>query len=175
MRRDTMRRQDRQISELETRRLLEKTKIGRIGMCAENQPYVIPVLYLYSSEDNSIYIHSATKGRKVETLGKNPNVCFEVDELKRIVIETDICNCTAEYESAIIFGKASLVNHEKRTEILRKICQKYGAETDPNTPIDRENLERTAVIKITIDRMTGKANSLRRIGKDPGEREDHTS
>ena len=163
MRKDIMRRQDRLISESETRDILVKTKIGRIGMCIENQPYVIPVLYLYSSEDNSIYIHSATKGRKIETLGKNPNVCFEVDELKRIVVETDICNCTAEYESAIVFGKASLVNYEKRTEILHRLSQKYGVETDPNTPIEQGTLERTAVIKITIDRMTGKANSPKRI------------
>ncbi len=163
MKKDIMRRQDRLISELEARNILEKTKIGRIGMCTENQPYVIPVLYLYSSEDNSIYIHSATKGKKMETLGKNPNVCFEVDELKRIIVETDICNCTAEYESAIVFGKASLVNHEKRTEILHRLSQKYGVKTDLNTPIERGTLERTAVIKITIDRMTGKANSPQRI------------
>jgi nitroimidazol reductase NimA-like FMN-containing flavoprotein (pyridoxamine 5'-phosphate oxidase superfamily) len=155
---DSMRRQDRMISDPEAKSILENRKIGRIGLCIEGQPYVVPVLYLYSSEDDCIYVHSATKGRKMETLGRNPKVCFEVDKLKRIIIGEKVCNCTAEYESVIAFGKASLVNQEKRTEILHRMIQKYGVKTKLNTPIDKETLTKTAVIKISIDRITGKAN-----------------
>ena len=153
-----MRRKDRQISEIEAKRILEESRVGRIGVSTGDGVYIVPVLYLYSPEDNSIYIHSSTEGQKMEALNRNPRVCFEVDELKRVVSEKEVCRCTAEYESVIIFGKASIIEGKRKSEILHRLSWKYGAETQPISPIDRNRLERTAVIRIIIDQITGKAN-----------------
>jgi len=153
-----MRRQDRLIGETEARSMLKESKVGRIGIETDHGPYIVPVLYLYSPEENSIYIHSSTKGKKMEALSRNPRVCFETDELRRIVIREGICSYTAEYKSVIVFGQARIVAGKEKTEILHRLSRKYGAENGPNTPIEPEMLERTAVVKITVDQITGKAN-----------------
>ncbi len=164
---DTMGRQDRLISEKDAKRILEETKVGRIGIGTDNGPYVVPVLYLYSPEDDSIYFHSSKKGMKTEALSRNPRVCFEIDELRRIVVGTSICSCTAEYRSVIVFGHASIVEGKGKSEILRRLSQKYGAENNQKTPIEPTILERTAVIKITVDQITGKANpQTRTVSKE---------
>ncbi|MBL7118959.1 pyridoxamine 5'-phosphate oxidase family protein [Candidatus Bathyarchaeota archaeon] len=153
-----MRRQDRLISETDAKRMLEESKVGRIGVETDQGPYIVPVLYLYSPEENSIYIHSSTKGKKIEALIRNPRVCFETDELRRIVVGEGICSCTAEYRSVIVFGQACIVAGTEKTEILHRLSRKYGEENNPNTPIEPEMLERTAVVKITVDQITGKTN-----------------
>ena len=162
-----MRRKERQISDIEARRILEESRVGRIGVSTSDGPYLVPVLYLYSPEDNSIYIHSSTKGRKMEALNMDPRVCFEIDELKKIISEKEVCRCTAEYESVIIFGRASIVEDNRKSEILHRLSWKYETETRPISPIDRNTLERIAVIRITIDQITGKANPpTRKISKE---------
>ena len=154
MKKDTMRRQDRLISELEARNILEKKNIGRIGMCTENQPYVIPVLYLYSSEDNSIYIHSATKGRKIETLRKNPNVCFEVDIERELIKGKAACDWGMKYKSVIGFGKAVFVEDaESKRKALDIIMQNYS---EGAFEYSEEAVKKTVVIKVEIESMTGK-------------------
>lgn len=149
------------MSDKEAVSMLEETLVGRIGMSTENGPYIVPVLYLYSSEDNSIYIHSSKKGKKMEALNQNRNVCFEVDELDRIVLKKEVCRCTAEYRSVIVLGHARLVQGEEKTQILRRLSWKYGAKLNPGKPIEPEVLEKTAVIKIAIDQISGKANPPR--------------
>ncbi len=153
-----MRRKDRQITDFEARRILEASRVGRIGVSTADGPYVVPVLYLYSPEDNSIYIHSSTKGLKMEAVSRDPRVCFEVDELRKVVVGKEVCKCTAEYESVIVFGKASIVEGDQKTEILQRLSWKYGAETGQISPMDPSILGETAVIRIVADQMTGKAN-----------------
>lgn len=61
--------------------LLSTSLVGRLGMIAEGQPYVVPISYVY--RDGAVYCHSA-QGRKVEALRTQPEACFEVDELDHI-------------------------------------------------------------------------------------------
>ncbi|MFE4471008.1 pyridoxamine 5'-phosphate oxidase family protein [Leifsonia sp. NPDC056824] len=61
--------------------LLTAALIGRLGMIAEGQPYVVPISFAY--RDGAVYCHSA-QGRKVQALRTQPEVCFEVDELDHI-------------------------------------------------------------------------------------------
>ena len=46
-------------------------------MADEAGPYIVPLNFGFS--DDSLYFHSAHKGRKIDILKKNPRVCFEFD------------------------------------------------------------------------------------------------
>jgi len=59
--------------------LLKENVLGRIGCNDGKKSYVVPVNYVY--DDKFIIAHSMM-GLKIQMMRKNPQVCFEVDEMK---------------------------------------------------------------------------------------------
>jgi nitroimidazol reductase NimA-like FMN-containing flavoprotein (pyridoxamine 5'-phosphate oxidase superfamily) len=51
--------------------------IGRIGMHANGETYVVPIIYAWDGD--CIYVQSI-EGRKISMMRESPQVCFEVDE-----------------------------------------------------------------------------------------------
>jgi nitroimidazol reductase NimA-like FMN-containing flavoprotein (pyridoxamine 5'-phosphate oxidase superfamily) len=63
----------------ESTQLLAKGQIGRLGVSADGESYVVPVAYAY--EDRRIYARLAP-GHKLDLLREAPDsACFEVDAL----------------------------------------------------------------------------------------------
>jgi uncharacterized protein len=58
--------------------VLHQGTIGRIGCHADGRTYVVPVTYAYDGE--AVYAHSA-EGVKLQIMRKNPQVCFEVEDV----------------------------------------------------------------------------------------------
>jgi nitroimidazol reductase NimA-like FMN-containing flavoprotein (pyridoxamine 5'-phosphate oxidase superfamily) len=73
-------------------RLLHKAVVGRIGCYSGYRVYVVPISYVYDGKN--IYAHT-TEGMKAEIMRKNPDVCFEVDDVKDM----------SKWESVIAWGK----------------------------------------------------------------------
>ncbi len=65
----------------EIEQVLTDNVIGRIGCTDGVKTYVVPVTYVYS--DGCVLGHT-TEGLKIELLRKNPECCFEVDQMKSI-------------------------------------------------------------------------------------------
>ncbi|MEP6802279.1 MAG: pyridoxamine 5'-phosphate oxidase family protein [Acidobacteriota bacterium] len=70
-----------EMTDLEGEAFLQSESIGRIGCHAGGMTYVVPVLYVFRG--GCVYGHS-TEGRKIRTMRRNPEVCFEVDRVKGI-------------------------------------------------------------------------------------------
>jgi len=68
----------RQMTEEECGAFLANASLGRLGCSLENQPYVVPIYFVY--EPDFIYSLS-TFGQKTEWMRSNPKVCLEVDEI----------------------------------------------------------------------------------------------
>lgn len=66
------------LSESEVDALLMRHRVGRLGVTANDRPYVIPIGYYY--DGSSIYAYSAP-GRKIEVMREQPLVAFQVDEI----------------------------------------------------------------------------------------------
>src|SRR4051812_3335629 len=62
--------------------ILETQHIGRIACCRDNQPYVVPVTYVYKG--GYVYGHT-NEGEKIDIMRGNPHVCFEVDDIQDMV------------------------------------------------------------------------------------------
>ncbi|PWK79094.1 hypothetical protein LX99_01550 [Mucilaginibacter oryzae] len=69
------------LTQPEIEALLSRQITGRLGCHAEGTTYVVPVNYVY--KNGIIYAHSGP-GKKIEMMRQNPEVCFEVDEIKSI-------------------------------------------------------------------------------------------
>lgn len=68
----------RDLNKEECRELLTRLGFGRLGCANNNQPYVVPIYFVY--EDNSLFGFSTT-GQKIEWMRDNPLVCLEADEV----------------------------------------------------------------------------------------------
>jgi nitroimidazol reductase NimA-like FMN-containing flavoprotein (pyridoxamine 5'-phosphate oxidase superfamily) len=58
---------------------LQSNRVGRIGCNDGERTYVVPVHYVFNGKD--IFAHSV-EGMKIHMMRKNPDVCFEADEIK---------------------------------------------------------------------------------------------
>ncbi len=59
--------------------VLQKNLLGRIGCHFNNKTYVVPINYVY---DGKFIIGHSLAGMKIDMMRENPEVCFEVDEVK---------------------------------------------------------------------------------------------
>ncbi len=67
-----------EMSRQEIKELLTRASIGRLACAKDNQPYVVPLRFVY----NSVYLYSfTTVGRKIEWMRENHKVCVEFDEI----------------------------------------------------------------------------------------------
>ncbi len=155
-----LRRKERAMKTLrEMELLLERMPVGRLAVTTEEGPYIVAVNYLFFA--GNIYFHSGKTGRKMEALRADPRVCFMVDEVGPQVLWEQGCGISQIYKSVICFGKAELVEGqtEKRT-ILERMVQKYVPSPYPISPMKDENIQKTAVVRIVVDWMSGKENVL---------------
>src|SRR4030042_1311387 len=155
----TMRHPERELKNRETIiAMLERSPIGRIATVNQKGfPVIKPVNFLYL--EGKIYLHSSTKGEKLEDIQRGSPICFEVDEpIAYVVASTSACKASYYYRSILIKGKAALVkDRDKKVKILERMMEKYQpARNDGEMPI--EILEKTAVIEILIKEITGKEN-----------------
>ena len=148
-----MRRKEKRIGDLDgVQAVIRNSRVCRLGLSEDDQPYVVPLCFGY--RDNTLYFHSSPKGRKIEILKKNSNVCFEFDIDHEVVKDDEPCKWGMKYRSVIGFGKASFVDdlEEKRTG-LDAIMENYAARS---FDYSETAMAATVIIKIEIESMTGK-------------------
>ncbi len=76
----------------EIRELLERATIGRLACVKDDQPYVVPLSFVY----NGVYLYSfTTAGQKIDYMRLNPRVCVEFDEI----------SSTNKWQSVIVIGR----------------------------------------------------------------------
>lgn len=70
-----------ELDEKQIDELLKRQVTGRLGCHADGVTYVVPINYFY--KNGVVYAHSGP-GRKIDMMRKNPQVCFQVDEMESI-------------------------------------------------------------------------------------------
>ena len=148
-----MRRKEKEITnQEEIRNIVHKARVCRLAMVDGKYPYVIPLNFGFAG--NSLYFHSARKGRKIDILKRNPQVCFECELDVSIVDGEKACQWGAEFKSVIGFGNAGFVTEPgAKKEALNIIMQHYAGRSYEFTDGD---VDKVTIIRVDIDSMTGK-------------------
>jgi nitroimidazol reductase NimA-like FMN-containing flavoprotein (pyridoxamine 5'-phosphate oxidase superfamily) len=127
-------------------------RTGRLGMVLEKGPYIVPVGFAYAN--GKVFFHTCCEGLKMETLRKNPNVCFEVDEA--------LSDATMS-KSVIIFGKAEIIEDKlKMIPYLQRLIDKYRVPLSFDEYMRRPGRNREIELKavriclITPTKVTGR-------------------
>ena len=112
-------------------------------------PYVIPLNFV--RQGNSIYIHCALEGHKLDCIRTNPNVAFTLAADVRIHREKS----TTYYKSVCGTGRASFVEDPaEKGRALNALAKRYAAQCP--TPTPDAALARTGVVRIDIVDLVGK-------------------
>jgi len=152
-----MRRQDKEIqNESEIKAIIKKSGVCRLGMINGNNPYIVPLCFGY--HDNVLYFHSSLKGKKIDILQKNPNVCFEFDLITEPVESKNPCDWSMKYQSVIGFGKAVFIESlDEKYRALSVIMAQYSKR---QFQFPENKLKVTSVFKVEIENMTGKHSGV---------------
>lgn len=138
-------------------RLLKREIVGRLGCHTADMVYIVPLSYAYDGEN--IYARTF-EGLKMDIMRKNPEVCFEVDDLQ------DMGN----WNSVIVWGKfEELKDPTERNKAIKILIDRHlpviaSATTqlgsswpfysDTADPIDG------IIFKIVVSRRTGKYEKI---------------
>ncbi len=120
---------------------------------SKGTPYGVPLNYVFDEGKNTLIIHCALSGRKLEGLKNNPLVSFCV--VGRTVVVPDQLTCL--YQSVIVHGKASIIEDlAEKADMARLLCAKYA----PGQPIPdlKGGLARSCWVRIQIESMSVKGD-----------------
>ncbi|TAH64928.1 MAG: pyridoxamine 5'-phosphate oxidase family protein [Anaerolineaceae bacterium] len=150
-----MRRSEKEVKDIhEIESILKRANICRIGLCDDNIPYVVPMNYGY--RDNSLYLHSAKEGRKIDIIRENPNVCFEVETDTELVEGGDIaCKWGMKFISVIGYGKARIIDDRNQKKKALGIFMDQYTKGKELIFQDKE-IDAVLVIEIVIDDISCK-------------------
>jgi nitroimidazol reductase NimA-like FMN-containing flavoprotein (pyridoxamine 5'-phosphate oxidase superfamily) len=137
--------------------LFARAPVGRIvTQNPDGFPYAVPIHFIY--DQGKIYTHGLPNGQKIDNIKQNSKVCFEVDEMIRVICD-DIqiaCDANTEFTSIIALGHAKLIEDlDFKREVLNKVVDKYTPNFSGST-LPENMVKGTAVIEIDITECTGK-------------------
>ena len=149
-------------SQEKIKEFLDKEHVGRIATIDENgYPQVIPMNFCFL--DGAIYMHSHTRGEKLENLARNDKVGFEVDrelEFLPSYFEDPKNASLADtlYISVVIKGIGLIIEDvEEKTMALNGLMKKYQPEGryEPIRP-EMQVVNEVAIIKVSPEKIHGK-------------------
>ncbi|MDO5062189.1 MAG: pyridoxamine 5'-phosphate oxidase family protein [Peptostreptococcaceae bacterium] len=150
-----MRRKDRLASSEYALEVIQKCDHATLATVNEDlSPYAIAISP--ATDGKYVYFHCAKKGKKVDNMTREPRVCLSCVGYAKANSE----KYTMNYESAIVFGRATLVtDEEERIYALRLISEKYSmAHIDRFDEVLKAYIKATAVYRITMDEVSVKEN-----------------
>ena len=142
--------------EKEIRAILDTAKVLHLGLCVDNEPYVVPMNYGYTMEDGRpvLYLHSATRGRKLDMIRRNPRVFFEMD-CDWVPFEGEKpCQYGLAYSSVMGRGEARII--EDVAEKMRARTLLMKSQTGKDVSFNERLVSAVAVIRIDVAEYTAK-------------------
>jgi uncharacterized protein len=152
-----VRRKDKEINNIkEINKIIMEADFCNVAMSKNNTPYLVPMNYGF--HEPYIYLHSANEGLKIDILRRNPQVCIGIVGDVKLEKSSDVCKTSMKYSSVIIFGKAEfLSDKDDKNKALSHIVQHYEQDVSrDNLNIDESELNRVTVLKVRIEKITGK-------------------
>ncbi len=140
--------------------ILDKGKVLHLGLCAENEPYVVPMNYGYTMENEKlvVYLHSAVRGKKLDMIAANPKVFFAID-CDVVPFEGVLpCQYGVTYSSVMGKGVARIVEDVEEKKKAMSILMK--TQTGKDFSFEDRLVSIVSVIRIDVSEYTAKHRPL---------------
>jgi nitroimidazol reductase NimA-like FMN-containing flavoprotein (pyridoxamine 5'-phosphate oxidase superfamily) len=147
--------------------ILDEALICHLGFEVEGQPYVIPTLH--ARVGDVLYVHGSAASRMLRHAAGGAPVCVTVTLLDGLVLARSVFNHSVNYRSAIVFGRATLVEDDEKPAALRALTEQLapGRWDEARQPTATE-LKATWILSLPLDEASAKV----RAGPEVDEPED---
>lgn len=157
-----MRRQDRQVKDLESiKKIISACDVCRLGFIEKDSAYIVPMNFGFEWQNTNtlvLYFHCAKEGKKIDLLPYQNLVGFEMDTNHKLKTSDAPCGCSFLYQSIIGKGKIQVLkDNSQKTKALNLILQKYGKNN--TAPFPALMLEKVTVLKLVALEYSGKAHN----------------
>ena len=156
-----MTKRERQITDpQQIQHILDTAKVLHLGLCADNEPYVVPMNYGYTLEGEKLvlYLHSAVQGKKLDMIRANPKVFFELECDLRPFEGRLPCQYGCSYSSVMGRGEARLVGDVEEKKKAMSILMK--TQTGKDFSFEDPLVSIVTVIRIDALEYTAKHRPL---------------
>jgi uncharacterized protein len=143
------------LCESDAREILSRAEHGVLATVgSDGWPYAVPLNHVLDGD--VLYMHCALEGHKLDNIANEERVSYCVVASAKVLPK----KLSTLYESAVVFGRAALVTDatEKRRAldlIGQRFCAGFPSEVEEAI---RKNGSRTAIMRIQIEAITGKAH-----------------
>ena len=150
------------------RKILDESKYLHLGLVDDGMPYVVPMSYGYTLEDGklTLYLHSASKGYKLDVIAKDPTCCFEMNCGVEPFQGKIPCQYGITYYSLMGRGKAVMVEDVEEKERAMTLLMK--TQTGKNFEFNERLVSIVSVIRIDVTDYTAKHRPL--PGQEPNQK-----
>ena len=137
-------------------KILDTAKVLHLGLSDDGQPYVVPMNYGYTYENDklTIYLHGATEGYKYEVLAKNPKISFSV-ETDVIPFAGDVA-CQYGTSYSCVMGKGTAVVVEYVEEKKKGMSILMQTQTGKEFSFNDRLVSAVHVIRMDITEFSAK-------------------
>ena len=141
-----------QLDATQVEQLLSSEVVGRIGCHADGRVYVVPITYAYL--EGAVYGHT-TEGLKTSMMRRNPQVCFEVEQVDDL----------AAWRSVIAWGRYEELTGPAAGEGMRKMMGRLMPLMTSQTAMPSHGLaphgpvpgaKAAVVFRIVLEEKTGR-------------------
>jgi len=140
--------------------ILNRAKVLHLGLCVDNEPYVVPMNYGYTMEGEKlvVYLHSAVRGKKLDMIKANPKVFFEID--CDVVPFEGVMPCQYGVTYSSIMGRGTAQIVEDVEEKMKAMSVLMQTQTGKEFSFNERLVSIVAVIRIDVEEYTAKHRPL---------------
>lgn len=140
--------------------ILDKTKIVHLALVDGDEPYLVPMNYGYTMEEGklTLYLHGATKGRKLDLMRKNPKVFFEMECDVQAFEGKVPCQYGTSYAS--VMGRGLAVILEEPQEKIEAMKRFMKSQTGKEFEFDERLVSIVSLIRIDVQEYTAKQRPM---------------
>ena len=139
--------------------ILDTAFVCHVGFSVDGQPFVIPTNFGRSGD--TLYLHGSAASRMLKTLSGGVPVCVTVTHVDGLVLARSAFHHSVNYRSAVILGKAQLVEDPAEKMAALRIFTDHvmkGRWNDVRIPTEQE-LKATTVLSLPLEEVSAKVRT----------------
>lgn len=153
-----MRRKDREVTDaFKIEEIIAGCHCCRLGFNDDGEIYILPLNFGWEKQSGGyvLYFHGAREGRKIDLIGKNPHVGFEMDRGYQLRPGDVGGECTASFQSIIGNGVVEMVEDpQEKIHGLTLIMEHNVGKRE--WTFAEPMLRAVVVFKLTVTKMSSK-------------------
>ena len=131
------------------------------------EPFVIPMGY--ARDGDRILLHGSTGSRMMMQIAAGAQICVTITRVDALIAARSTFNSSINYQSVMIFGKATVLTDEEKMAALEVISNGLiPGSWDYTRPITSKETAATMIVALPLDKYSAK----QRTGSSHDEDED---